>query len=276
MKAAVTGDKSAQVSAVAQVSYRFPPTNSINEDECRRNLEKQPRRMPRVFDSILVCNYAMQYIPISHHSLLSFHQSMMNLGLKRPPLAQIPYKTKKFQQAGKPKRAKAPPAPSIDEISDDNDRPQLIDLDSDTESSSSRDGCRNRNGSFNYNSNSTSTDSQTNDTFIEADFPNIPHDYPPPLPALRPDLYNLTFTHKSCAGFAAVFNAAKGAMDGEANGMPTITAGYIGNSESSKMGSFAPILDNEVSEFVGDSIIGMIVALLLRKWYPHLRPDGLT
>ncbi|TIA90920.1 hypothetical protein E3P99_01320 [Wallemia hederae] len=100
--------------------------------------------------------------------------------------------------------------------------------------------------------------------------PILPANYPPPLPHISRELRDLTFTHKSCAELAAAFNAAK---LGEIH---TVTYGEAGETASSHVKPFAPVYDNEVSEFVGDSILSAVVSLLLRQWYPHLRPDGLT
>ena len=100
--------------------------------------------------------------------------------------------------------------------------------------------------------------------------PILPANYPPPLPHISRELRDLAFTHKSCAELAAAFNAAK------LSEIPTVTDGEAGESASSHVKPFAPVYDNEVSEFVGDSILSAVVSLLLRQWYPHLRPDGLT
>ncbi|TIA99366.1 hypothetical protein E3P96_02924, partial [Wallemia ichthyophaga] len=159
------------------------------------------------------------------------------------------------------------------------DRPEVIEIDSDSdiECVSSSDDNFNSYGNDTNDTNdtSTSTHDQTFESPIDIDTPILPENYPPPLPPLCRDLYNLTFTHRTCADFVVNFNAGTDNLR-KSYGMHTITNGVMGDSRQGNVASFVPVYDNEVSEFVGDSIIGMVVALLLRKWYPHLRPDGLT
>lgn len=107
--------------------------------------------------------------------------------------------------------------------------------------------------------------------------PHFPVNYPPPLPKLLPEFRQLAFTHKSCAEHAALLKSAISIIQHNriyGGNLCDITASeniYVDDQQRIK-----PIYDNEVSEFVGDSILGMIVAHLLRQWYPHLRPNSLT
>lgn len=183
---------------------------------------------------------------------------MMNVGLKIPSLAQKQDKHKEYQTEINKNYS--------DKFKSHELSPETIDIDDssdDTESNPFRqeDTYKQDDGNFNR--------SVLN--------PQLPVNYPPPLPKLSPEFRDLAFTHKSCAEHAALLKSAISVMEHnmifEGN-LPEITASenvYVNDPQCNK-----PIYDNEVSEFVGDSILGMIVSLLLRKWYPHLRPSSLT
>ena len=184
----------------------------------------------------------------------------MSFGLKRPFLSQIPYKVKKHTTSQSSQV-------NYDHTFDtnfENDNYYTIDYSSDDQ--------------YNNSSNNNLNDS--------IHLPLIlPSNYPPPLPKVRRDLSDLAFTHKSCAEYAAMLNKMNENYNGYQNAeqenvgsIPLLTASenVNVNDPPPRIQKFTPIYDNEVSEFIGDSIIGMITGLLLRKWFPHLRPGGLT
>lgn len=183
----------------------------------------------------------------------------MNVGLNIPLLTQIHAKPKEYE-------AKINNDYS-DSFKDYNVGLSIetIDIDDSDESAESK--------SFRQEDNYSQDDELANRSVSK---PHFPVNYPPPLPKLLPEFRELAFTHKSCAEHAALLKSAISIMQynrvsgGNLRGITASENVYVDDAERIK-----PIYDNEVSEFVGDSILGMIVTLLLRQWYPHLRPNSL-
>ncbi|TIC23811.1 ribonuclease III [Wallemia mellicola] len=184
----------------------------------------------------------------------------MNVGLNIPLLTQIHAKPKEYE-------AKINNDYS-DSFKDYNVGLSIetIDIDDSDESAESK--------SFRQEDNYSQDDELANRSVSK---PHFPVNYPPPLPKLLPEFRELAFTHKSCAEHAALLKSAISIMQynrvsgGNLRGITASENVYVDDPERIK-----PIYDNEVSEFVGDSILGMIVTLLLRQWYPHLRPNSLS